>query len=220
MLKIVKCAWENSDVRSSVQDFHRLHFEIVTSAAASTPKEVRAYPQRGSGPVSQAHLERGLRLDLVNKRANKMILKGFNKGVRLKLVLGCIGTSTRRGCCNIQTKFKVIFLSLLLKHGPAAESHYIDWYGLSSMESQRYDDVTKWKHFPRYWPFVRGFHRPPVNFPHKGQWRGALLFSLICAWTNGWVNNRNAGDLRRPRAYYDVTVMIFNGTATLPGPAI
>ena len=65
MLKIVKCAWENSDVSSSVQDFHRLHFEIVTSAAASTPKEVRAYPQRGSGPVSQAHLERGLSLDLV-----------------------------------------------------------------------------------------------------------------------------------------------------------
>ena len=52
-------------VRSSVQNFHRLHFEIVTSAAASTPKEVRAYPQRGSEPVSQAHLERGLRLDLV-----------------------------------------------------------------------------------------------------------------------------------------------------------
>ena len=65
MLKIVKCAWENSDVSTSVQDVHRLHFEIVTSAAASTPKEVRAYPQRGSGPVSQAHLERGLRLDLV-----------------------------------------------------------------------------------------------------------------------------------------------------------
>ena len=65
MLKIVRCAWENSDVSSSVQDFHRWHFEIVTSAAASIPKEVRAYPQRGSGPVSQAHLERGLRLDLV-----------------------------------------------------------------------------------------------------------------------------------------------------------
>ena len=68
MLKIVKCAWENSDVSSSVQDFYRLHFEIVTSAAASTPKEVRAYPQRGSGPVSQAHLERGLRLDLFTKK--------------------------------------------------------------------------------------------------------------------------------------------------------
>ena len=45
----------------------------------------------------------------------------------------------------------------------------------------------KWKHFPRYWPFVRGIHRPPVNSPHKGQWRRALMFSLICAWINGWV---------------------------------
>ena len=35
-----------------------------------------------------------------------------------------------------------------------------------------YDDVIKSKHFPRYWPFVRGIHRSPVNSPHKGQWRG------------------------------------------------
>ena len=25
-----------------------------------------------------------------------------------------------------------------------------------------HDDVIKWKHFPRYWPFVRGIHRSPV----------------------------------------------------------
>ena len=42
-----------------------------------------------------------------------------------------------------------------------------------------HDDVIKWKHFPRYWPFVREIHRSPVNFPHKGQWRGALMFTLI-----------------------------------------
>ena len=47
----------------------------------------------------------------------------------------------------------------------------------------------------------------PVNFPHKGQWRGALMFSLICVWINRWVNNREAGDLRRYRAHYDVMVM-------------
>ena len=34
--------------------------------------------------------------------------------------------------------------------------------------------------FPRYWLFVRGIHRSPVNSPHKCQWRGALMFSLIC----------------------------------------
>ena len=57
--------------------------------------------------------------------------------------------------------------------------------------------------------FVQGIRRSPVNCPHKGQWRGALVFSAICAWTNGAVNNRDAGDLRRHRAQYDVTVMIF-----------
>ena len=69
-------------------------------------------------------------------------------------------------------------------------------------------DVIKWKHFPRKWPFVRGIHRSPVNSPHKGQWHGTLMFSLICAWINGWVNNGEAGDLRRYRADYDVIVMI------------
>ena len=44
-----------------------------------------------------------------------------------------------------------------------------------------HDDVIKWKHFARNWPFVRGIHRSPVNSPHKGQWRGDLVFSLICA---------------------------------------
>ena len=50
----------------------------------------------------------------------------------------------------------------------------------------------------------------PVNSPHKGQWRGALMFSFICAWINGWVNNREADDLRRHRRHYDVTIMILN----------
>ena len=72
------------------------------------------------------------------------------------------------------------------------------------------DDAIKWKHFSRNWPFVRGIHRSPVNSPHKGQWRGTLMFSLICAWIKGWVNNGEAGGLRRHPAHYDVTVM---GTA-------
>ena len=42
-------------------------------------------------------------------------------------------------------------------------------------------DVIKWKHFPHNWSFVRGIHRSPVNSPHKGQWRRALMFSLVCA---------------------------------------
>ena len=47
----------------------------------------------------------------------------------------------------------------------------------------------------------------PVNSPHKGQWRGVLMFSLICVWINGWVNTREAGDLRRYRGHYDVIIM-------------
>ena len=70
-----------------------------------------------------------------------------------------------------------------------------------------HDDIIKWKHFPRYWPFVRGVHRLLVNSPHKGQWRGSLMISLICAWTNSWINNWDTGDLRCHRAHYDITVM-------------
>ena len=47
----------------------------------------------------------------------------------------------------------------------------------------KYDDVIKWKHFSRYLTFVQGIHRSLVNSPHKSQWRGAVTFSLICAWT-------------------------------------
>ena len=71
-----------------------------------------------------------------------------------------------------------------------------------------HDDVIKWKHFPRYWTFVQGIRRSPVNYPHEGQWRGALMFSLICARINGWVNNREAGDMRRHRAHHDVIVTL------------
>ena len=70
------------------------------------------------------------------------------------------------------------------------------------------DDVIKWKRCPRYWPFVWGIHRSPVNSPHKGQWRVALMFSLICVWIYGWVNIREAGDLRRYLAHYDVIAML------------
>ena len=62
-----------------------------------------------------------------------------------------------------------------------------------------HEDIIKWKSFPHYWPFVREIDRSPVDSPHKGQWRRALMFSLIGAWANGWTNRRCA--------HYDVTVM-------------
>ena len=68
--------------------------------------------------------------------------------------------------------------------------------------------LSWWRHqmetFSTLLAFVQGIHQWPVNSPHKGLWRRALSFSLICVW----VNNREAGDWRRHRAHYDVTVMI------------
>ena len=73
-------------------------------------------------------------------------------------------------------------------------------------------ESTWWRHQMEHFRvtgFCAGIHRSPVNSPHKGQWPGTLMFSLICAWRNSWVNNREAGDLRRFRTHYDVTVMIY-----------
>ena len=70
---------------------------------------------------------------------------------------------------------------------------------------------TWWRHqteaFSALLALCAGNSTVPVNSPHKGQWRGALMFSLICARINNWVNNREAGDLRRHRGHYDVSVM-------------
>ena len=106
------------------------------------------------------------------------------------IILG-MGSANERRCCIVTVVSRWLCPSRII---PAYHAKY-------------HDDVIKWKHFPRYWPFVRGIHRSPVNSPHKGQWRGALMFTLICARINGWVNNREAGDLRRYRAHYDVIVM-------------
>ena len=56
-----------------------------------------------------------------------------------------------------------------------------------------HNDIIKWKHFPRNWPFVQGIHRSPVNSLHKGQWHRALMFSFIWALNKRlskrlWVN--------------------------------
>ena len=68
------------------------------------------------------------------------------------------------------------------------------WHGkVFRITGPFHDDVIKWKHFPRHWPFVRGIH--------------GSLGLLICARINGWVNNREAGDLRRRCTHYDVIVM-------------
>ena len=70
-----------------------------------------------------------------------------------------------------------------------------------------HDDVIKMEIFSALLALCAGNSPVPVNSPQKGQWRGALMFSLICVWINGWVNNREAGNLRRQQAHYDVIVM-------------
>ena len=71
-----------------------------------------------------------------------------------------------------------------------------EWIDTQSYSSKVYDDVVKWKHFPRFRTFVRRIHRSLVDSPHKVQWRGILMCSLIYAWRNSWANMRHVGVLR------------------------
>ena len=80
--------------------------------------------------------------------------------------------------------------------------YFIYYDGILCLGFVDHDAVIKWKYFPRFLSLCTGNSQS-----HRGQWCGALMFSLICAWINGWVNIREAGDLRYHRAYYDFTVM-------------
>ena len=143
--------------------------------------------------------------------------------------------SEPRWCCHIWDSSISLVHRIYMKHQKLKEGCHPDYFVivvewcvwkrwmLLKLHPPRHHDVIKWKHLPRYWPFVRGNPRSPVNSPHKGQWRGDLMFSLICSWINGWINNREAGDLRRHRAHYDVTVMCVsydNKAVTLITPSI
>ena len=113
------------------------------------------------------------------------------------------GCSSAKVSCFICTRRLINFILSYLILSSLILSYLILWF--------HHHNITwwhhQWKHFLRYWPSVRGIHRSPVNSPHKGQWRGALMFSLICAWINSWVNNSEAGDLRHHRTHYDVILM-------------
>ena len=83
---------------------------------------------------------------------------------------------------------------------------------------RHYGGYSWWRHqmetFSALPAICAGNSPAPVNSQHKGQWRGALMFSLISVWIIGWVNNRAAGDLRRYRAHYDVIVMCLKWIAS------
>ena len=91
--------------------------------------------------------------------------------------------------------------------------------------------LTWWRHhveiFPRYWPFVRGIHRSLVNSPHRGQWRGSLMFSFICGLnkqSSGWwfetlsrslwrhcneLHHRSMAKIKEPKYRYDIFERLF-----------
>ena len=94
--------------------------------------------------------------------------------------------------------------------------HHIVWNAITcqcpdSIGGSRFWFGPWWRHqmgtFSALLALCAGNSPVPVNSSHKGQWRGALMFSFICVWINDWLNNREAGDLRRHRGHYDVTVM-------------
>ena len=99
-------------------------------------------------------------------------------------------------------------LSYSLKHISWRSTHLLHLYFLFSWWRHQMETCSASLAFVRgIHRRLRGIHRSPVSSPHTDQWCGALMFSLICAWTNGWDNNRDAVDLGRHRAHYDVTVI-------------
>ena len=103
------------------------------------------------------------------------------------------GTCCRNHCIHHYTLSNELYISPSSAYCPF---HF-------SLLAKTHDDVIKWKHFPRHWSFVRGIHWSPVNFPLTRNFDVFLDLRL----TNSWANRRDAGDLRRHRAQYDVTVI-------------
>ena len=100
-----------------------------------------------------------------------------------------------------------------------ASQFYLTFFMVTSLAPGRSYDCQWWRHqmglFSALLALYEGNSPVLVNSLHNGQWRGALMFSLICVWINDWVNNREAGDLRRHRGHYDVNVMPSSSEATL-----
>ena len=88
-------------------------------------------------------------------------------------------------CLRIKTRYRLLLTS-------ATFCQRTQLQPTINTGKRHHDDVIKWKQFPRYWPFVRGIHRSPVNSLHKGQWRGAFdVFFDLCR--NKRLNKQSRG---------------------------
>ena len=152
---------------------------------------------------------------------NRLFRQRTKKTSKLRVTGLCAGNSPATGEFPAQRASYAEDVSIWWRHHAMCDQSPRDFLLQSTTGwtmTWLHDDFIKWKHFPRYWSFVRGIHRSPVNSPHKGQWRRALIFSLICAWMDDWVNNREACNLRRHCAHYDVIVMDMRWSITLLSP--
>ena len=93
---------------------------------------------------------------------------------RLRLYRRCL-------VCKFRSYVRILHKAVFQKNERTNMSQKTKIIITTNLYVDVYDDVIKWKHFPRYWPFVQGIHLSPVNSPQKGQWHGALTFTLICA---------------------------------------
>ena len=117
--------------------------------------------------------------------------------------------------CNLKHVTHVMFVDFCWCQMWYLEKCHIELLGkvklMNVVERKPSWDRSRWRHqvetFSALLAICVGNSPVYVNFPHNGQWRGALMFSLICARINSWVNNRKAGDLRRHRGHYDVIVI-------------
>ena len=96
--------------------------------------------------------------------------------------------------CEKYCDISLAIFNYIIRHTKVTENHWAWW---------RHQMQT----FSALLAICVGNSPVMVNSPHKGQWRGALMFSLVCTWIHGWVNNREAGDLRCHHTHYDIIVM-------------
>ena len=90
---------------------------------------------------------------------NGILSFSFTK-MHLKLSSAKMAAILSRGRWGHHYKILTTDTPWLARKGMICKLFLVKW--------RKHDDVIKWKHFPRYWPFVRRIHRSPVNFPHRG----------------------------------------------------